>query len=661
MVTFRRKPAFTFGCRLFFISAFLFVLFSSQAPHCSAAQLTRTINYLYVEANEGDSSGGHTALRFEKQTFHFQHEQPGIVRIRRIDATAFTHLYAKLGNRTIHESEIAVSDETYTILFDAMTRLFLIQEAQLATRDELKRNAALIELLIRYHNNDRATRLLPVKGLGYFQQSADQSSIIEHKTQSTTANPLSALRDKILSKYGAGFIDEKIELISKSILELELCNSKPPIFDLSRSNYPSQHTNTATIYNNSLTALAALELLKGVTPLAEDAVITLHNDNFKLGAPELAILNRYAAQLENDLISLLNSSRQDWGVPFIVGMARLAALSRSISEKQLFFLDIYSTKNTPNETDIQITYRYLPAIRDERSSAFMHWRKDFFSNNEIHESEYAALERAGNLLINIEQSVEMHTLPRQVPDSSFPDRDGSFIKPPLPVIDDITNLAEELKTREAIVKEYDTALTKLYAYNIISRNCVTEIFTIINSALEQQENKGSNKLNIAEESVRRLGGYVNTAEGLNFIPFVSANRVNKSYAVIAERKYQSYRQEKLQEMEKKESPLIVFLRESNTITSTIYQPTSDDSPFLFFTDDVFILRPPFGAFNLLVGAGSTLLGLAEMPFSGSQRLLSGLRGIMFSLPELFFINLRKGSIPYVEQNIEQQQSKQAEP
>lgn len=653
MATIRRKPAFTIGCRLFSISAFFFVLFSSKVSPCSAAQLTHTINYLYVEANEGDSSGGHTALRFEEQTFHFQHEQPGIVRIRRIDTKAFTHLYAKLGNRTIHESEIAVSEETYTILLDAMTRLFLVQEAQLSTRDELKRNATLIELLIRYQNSDRATRSLPVKGLGYFKQSADQSSITEHKKPSTTANPLSILRDKILANYGAGFIDEKIESIRKSILKLEICSSQAPLFDLSRSNYPSQHTNTATTYSNLLTALAALELLKGVASLAEDAVVTLHNDNFHLGTPELATLYRYAAQLENDLINLLNSSRQDWGLPLIVGMARLAALSRSISAKQLFFLDIYSTQNKTNETDKQIIDRYLPAIREDKSSAFMHWRKDFFRNNEISESNYAALERAGNLLIDIEQAVAMHTMPSQAPDSSFPEREGSFIKPPLPVIDDITNLAGELKTREAIVKEYDTALTKLYAYNIISRNCVTEIFTIINSALEQQENKGNNKLNIAEESVRRLGGYVNTAEGFNFIPFVSANRVNKSYAVVAEREYKSYRQEKLQEMEKKESPLIVFLRESNTITSTIYQPTSDDSPFLFFTDDVFILRPPFGAFNLLVGAGSTLLGLAEVPFRGSQRLLSGLRGIMFSLPELFFINLRKGSIPYVERNTEQ--------
>jgi hypothetical protein len=49
-------------------------------------------DYLYIEANEGDSSGGHAALRFGGETFHFQHETPGILRLRRIDSDAFVNL-----------------------------------------------------------------------------------------------------------------------------------------------------------------------------------------------------------------------------------------------------------------------------------------------------------------------------------------------------------------------------------------------------------------------------------------------------------------------------------------------------------------------------------------------------------------------------------------
>jgi hypothetical protein len=57
------------------------VLWSSTAH----AEPARFIDYVYVEANEGDSSGGHTAIRFDRETFHFQHEEPGIIRVRRLE------------------------------------------------------------------------------------------------------------------------------------------------------------------------------------------------------------------------------------------------------------------------------------------------------------------------------------------------------------------------------------------------------------------------------------------------------------------------------------------------------------------------------------------------------------------------------------------------
>ncbi len=47
-----------------------------------------------------------------------------------------------------------------------------------------------------------------------------------------------------------------------------------------------------------------------------------------------------------------------------------------------------------------------------------------------------------------------------------------------------------------------------------------------------------------------------------------------------------------------ENPLRVYLRESKTLTSTIYPRTPDDSFFLFFTDDAAAPRPNLGALNL---------------------------------------------------------------
>jgi len=92
---------------------------------------------------------------------------------------------------------------------------------------------------------------------------------------------------------------------------------------------------------------------------------------------------------------------------------------------------------------------------------------------------------------------------------------------------------------------------------------------------------------------------------------------------------------------------VVALRESNTLTSTVYESNRQDSFFLFFTDALPV-RPLLGAANLAAGLGASAAGLALLPFDGGYALLSGVKGALFSLPELAFVNLRKGTFDYVE-------------
>lgn len=83
------------------------------------------------------------------------------------------------------------------------------------------------------------------------------------------------------------------------------------------------------------------------------------------------------------------------------------------------------------------------------------------------------------------------------------------------------------------------------------------------------------------------------------------------------------------------------------VTSTIYRRSGDDSTFLFFTDDLVLLRPLLGAANLAVGIGASVVGLAQSPLDRGAALSAGLRGVMWSVPELFFVNVRKGSFDHV--------------
>jgi hypothetical protein len=69
---------------------------------------------------------------------------------------------------------------------------------------------------------------------------------------------------------------------------------------------------------------------------------------------------------------------------------------------------------------------------------------------------------------------------------------------------------------------------------------------------------------------------------------------------------------------------------------------------LFFTDDAIAARPLFGALSMATGLGATLAGVATLPFDRGKTLWAGLNGVVFSLPELVFFNIRKGSFDYIE-------------
>lgn len=601
------------------------------------------IGYLYVEANEGDSSGGHAAIRFGKQTFHFQHDNYGKIRIRSIDSAAFEHSYALLGNRTIHESRIAVSEETYRLLQDAFSQFVIIQEAQLEIHETLRRDVELFEYLLaqaRNRSSDTAAAGLNLKGLGYFLPDGSASP-------PSPSPALIQLRQQVSAAYGENFIAERIEQSRAALREMNLRASEPPAAEITRDAYPRFAASASTHYENALLARYALEILHNAPALRPGTFWAPESDSFRIDAREQLVLADFALQLQNDLLRLVRSSRSDWGLPFIAGMARLAALEASLSSGRLVLLDTFPDSAQPEEHLAVAGSGYLPDMKNETEQAFLFRRDDFFKGGQIDESDYSALERVGNQLAELERALTSGSRPRRLPEIPLPYRTARRDYLSVPNLNE-ADLEKELAAARAAEKDYAGALSRLYSYDLFRRNCVTEIFTCINSTLERLAmGSGDNVRTARDESLQRLGGYIDASRGFTFVPFVSAAAVDACYSVTARQEHPSHRAAKLAEMKKRESPLWVFLRESNTITSTIYRPAPGDSPFLFFTDDTILLRPLFGAFNLLAGVGKSLLGLAAMPLEGTKQLQLGVKGILFSLPELVFVNLRKGSMEYV--------------
>jgi len=148
------------------------------------------------------------------------------------------------------------------------------------------------------------------------------------------------------------------------------------------------------------------------------------------------------------------------------------------------------------------------------------------------------------------------------------------------------------------------------------------------------------------ESEARLGGHVDVDGTLAFIPAAWSRAVRETYAVAETVLFPSYRLAGLAQLYARDGGIGVRLREANTLTSTLYRRNPADSAFLFFTDDAVATRPLLGALNLAAGFGASAAGLLAAPADGGALLRAGLSGMLWSLPELVFFNVRKGSLLY---------------
>ena len=360
----------------------------------------------------------------------------------------------------------------------------------------------------------------------------------------------------------------------------------------------------------------------------------------------MARVTKLADALEESLVRLLDSTRPDWGLSMLLGMARLIALRETIETGYWVVLDAFPVDAT-----------VLPATRTSRRRARLTTIRE---NNRLEletarvsllgavdvadgfpEADYARLEAAANRWLELSQALDDGRPLRVHQGVLLPARPGLPPATWMPRYDR-ARLAQSLETVAGEEARLQVALERDYPYNLITRNCVSEIFREVDIALARAA-QSKDEAVIREESIRRLGGHVAMVGSLNFVPGISALVVEDTYAVGDRLHFVSYRERRLAEMRRDENAAWVFLRESNVVTSTLYRTQPRDSIFLFFTDDLVAPRPLFGAVNLVTGLAASAVGLAMVPVDGGETLWAGLRGAVFSLPELVFQNIRKGS------------------
>src|SRR5215469_12375792 len=223
------------SCRLLALGALLLALVAPAA----AEELGRRVDYLYIEANEGGSSGGHVALGLGDEVFHFEH---------------FRYRYGVRENRTIHVSRIPVSEETYGLIVDRFRHRHFLQARHLDVMDGLERDRVTLEQM-------RAGALV-IEATGLFVAP-----------EGTGADPdLAALRSRVRAVYGEDVLDRRIEQLHSRLAELDpaaLDLPEPPSTELP----PVPTYSFPQRYRDLVTAVAALEILRDARPLAPGALV----------------------------------------------------------------------------------------------------------------------------------------------------------------------------------------------------------------------------------------------------------------------------------------------------------------------------------------------------------------------------------------------------
>jgi hypothetical protein len=598
------------------------------APEARAS----VFEYLYVEANAGSSAGGHFALRLDDWVYDFQNAELSTLRLRRTRYEVFRYLYTVLENRTMHIARVDLPPETREAIFDRFNRRYLIQNKHFSVLDSLRGDRELIRLLLA--RGERATPSesewsgIPIRGAGFFYDDLSEGA----KGESAS---LRALRDRLASNHGPSYLTDQIAALKQTVKNLSPtleAVSTPVATD--RDARPESGYHFSDRYRDLGAKILALRALENTTPLRPGARRAPSGDEYELDAAEARQIRAYAGRLEVRLAKLVTSQRPDWGYSLLLGMARLQTLRESLALGRWVVLDsVPANPALLSQRAVKRRDPFVVELGDRARVEFFEARTHFATRSDPGEPALAWLEEAVNRHAIFQRGFEQNVAIPIYELGSLPDRAATVRELSLPDVDPQTlrRTAETAKLRE---RAYLAAVKLDFGYQLVSNNCVTEIFATIGQEWTPA---------IAGDR----SGEVDDPDGLlDFIPVVAYQKVLDTHADAEASEIPSFRRFQLEQMYATENDLGVYLRESNTLTSTIYRRNDTEPFFLFFTEEAPPLRPVYGALNFAVGIGEMALGLFRTPWDRGKMFTSGIKGAVFSLPELVFVNLRKGILEY---------------
>jgi len=552
------------------------------------------LGFVWVESNVGGASGGHFALSLDDRVYSYHASDDGLLLLERRTREHFDFHYATLENRPLHVAFVELSPEVFARVRDGFAAAYLAEQRALTLVEDRRENLALLEALLgdRLGVSARGAGLLDVRESG-----ADEALV---------------LRRELEARLGRDFLQRAIERLEGELraARLDAVHGDAPL----------------TRYRERLAERAALMALRDAVGLDARAIVPA--DPTPLSLAEAAGLSRLRERLTDAVTELLASRRPDRGHALFLAAARHHVVSGSLVESRLVLLDPL-VRDTP-----ALDARELASRRAEFEAVAYHTEK-------VYRAERTRLRDLGPDARGYQRLEEWAARSAEYRAALAGGRAlyaAVERRPPerrrlLATIATATprgELRESLAAARMRVRAARDALRDVRGYDLVRRNCATDVIATLNRALGGTQ--------AAREA---LGGALEPGEGLGFVPFVLFEQVRERLAVTRVERVPSYRERRLRA--RHDRSIVGRLREATTLTSTIYRPRPGDTSFLLFTDDLFWARPAFGLVNLGWALGNGLAGVVTGPLDGGSRLERGLFGALFSLPELAWINVRKGS------------------
>ena len=563
------------------------------------------IEFIYVDSNTGQSSGGHTGLKIGQYIYHFQFFEDEIFHLVRENWKEFRYVYNSIDNRNIIKREFILTAEQYEIVRSYLNEFYLIQQKQLEILSYLKKDILFLESL-------KSNSSIKVTGLGYF-----------------TSNVYSKNNIFNLSPGESILINSQLAQIINSISEInykEISNIK-----LSKIDYIFSQDIFSQNIEDLLQSKIALFCILNKCEIDESSFIKI--DSFLGNIDKNKILTKWKKTLpvlHQSIIYQIKNNKEKSNKNLLISVLRFYYIQKSIESNSIYIPDCFNYNSNmienKNSEDL-ILQEYKKSIM----ILFKKGIENYLKNDNYSEEDFTYLEDSSNRMLEISSLYNKKNHIRINYNILYPSKEKDII------IDEnmkvSNNLNNNIKRAKLIYENFYFNIKNLYPFDLIRENCTTEIFTTLNRLTN----------NNPHESTYLFGGYINSKNNFTFIPFIADYKVGTFYNTKSKEEIQSYRLRYKDQMKTQFLPIWTALKESNTLSSSIYKFNSNDSFFIFFTDDTILLRPIMGSVNLIGGISQFSLGIFTLPFDNGNNLKKGFEGSLFSLPELFFFNIRKGS------------------